>query len=162
MDQRQDLGAVARSIIDSNMYMTLGTADAAGRPWVSPVYYVRARYTEFYWVSSPEATHSRNIAVRPQIGIVVFDSHAPVGTGQGVYMSAVAEEVTGVDLERGIDVFSRGSVPHGAREWGVEDVRDPAPHRLYRATASAHSVLDPVATPNRRTPVALESEEQTP
>ena len=32
MDRRQDLGAIARTIIDSNLYMTLGTADEAGRP----------------------------------------------------------------------------------------------------------------------------------
>lgn len=162
MDHHQDLEAVARTIIDSNVYMTLGTADATGRPWVSPVYYACAGYTEFYWVSSPEATHSRNVAARPQIGIVVFDSRAPVGTGQGVYMTAIAEQLTGVDLERGIDVFSRRSVAHGAGEWGLEDVREPAPYRLYRATASAHSVLDPAAHPNRRAPVHVEREEQTP
>jgi nitroimidazol reductase NimA-like FMN-containing flavoprotein (pyridoxamine 5'-phosphate oxidase superfamily) len=88
MSGQQDLGALARSIIDSNMYMTLGTADGTGRLRVSPVYYAYAGYTEFYWVSSPEATHSRNIAARPQIAIVVFDSRAQVGTGQGVYMTA--------------------------------------------------------------------------
>jgi uncharacterized protein YhbP (UPF0306 family) len=154
MDPRQDLGAIARSIIDANLYMTLGTADEAGRPWASPVYYASAGYREFYWVSSPEATHSRNIAARPQISIVVFDSHAPVGTGQGVYMSAVAEELAGVEVERGIDVFSRTSVAHGAREWGLQDVQGAAPYRLYRATVSAHSVLDPAAHPNRRTPVS--------
>lgn len=154
MDRQQNLGAVARSIIDGNLYMTLGTADGAGRPWASPVYYASAGYTEFYWVSSPAATHSRNIAARPQISIVVFDSHAPIGTGQGVYMSAVAEELAGVDVEKGIDVFSRGSVAHGAREWGLQDVQGPAPYRLYRATASAHSILDPAAHPNRRTPVS--------
>lgn len=32
----QDLDAVAREIIDANLYMTLGTADETGRPWVSP------------------------------------------------------------------------------------------------------------------------------
>jgi hypothetical protein len=154
MDHRQDLGAIARSIIDVNLYMTLGTADGTGRPWASPVYYASAGYTEFYWVSSPEATHSRNIAARPQISIVVFDSHAPVGTGQGVYMSAVAEELAGVEVEKGIDVFSRGSVAHGAREWGLQDVQGAAPYRLYRATASPHSILDPTAHPNRRTPVS--------
>ena len=41
MDRQQhpDLGAIAKAIIDSNLYLTLGTADEAGRPWVSPVYY---------------------------------------------------------------------------------------------------------------------------
>jgi hypothetical protein len=43
----QDLGALARSIIDSNRYMTLGTADGSGVPWVSPVWYASADYREF-------------------------------------------------------------------------------------------------------------------
>ncbi len=155
MDGQEDLAGTARSIIDSNLYMTLGTADEAGRPWVSPVYYASAGYTEFYWVSSPEATHSRNIAARPQVSIVVFDSQAPIDTGQGIYMSAVAEEVAGGDVERGIDIFSRRSLEHGGREWTLEGVQQPAPYRLFRATASEHWVLDPIAHPVRRTSVAV-------
>ena len=54
-----DLAAVARGIIDGNRYMVLGTSDADGRPWVSPVYYATSGYAELYWVSSPEANHSR-------------------------------------------------------------------------------------------------------
>jgi hypothetical protein len=46
---------------------------------------------ELYWVSYPGARHSQNIAVRPQIAMVVFDRTVPAGTGQGVYMSATAE-----------------------------------------------------------------------
>lgn len=156
MNQQEDLGAIARAIIDANLYLVLGTADETGRPWVSPVYYAAAGYTEFFWVSSPDATHSRNIAARPQVSIVVFDSQVPISTGQGVYMSAVAGELEGDDLERGIDVFARRSEEHGGqREWKAEDVRPPALYRLYRATASEHSVLDPAASPDHRTPVTL-------
>jgi nitroimidazol reductase NimA-like FMN-containing flavoprotein (pyridoxamine 5'-phosphate oxidase superfamily) len=155
MKNEQDLGAIARSIIDSNVYMVLGTADRNGRPWVSPVYYSAAGYTEFYWVSSPLAAHSRNLATRPELSIVIFDSQAPIGAGQGVYMSAIAEELTGEDLDQGIEVFSRGSRARGAPEWKPEDVRPPAPYRLYRAKASEHSVLDPASRPNQRTPVTI-------
>ena len=141
MDRQQDLGAIAKSIIDSNAYLTLGTANEDGRPWVSPVYYAPEGYAKFYWVSSPEATHSRNIAVRPEVAIVVFDSGAPIGTGQGVYISAVAEELTGADLDKGIAIFSRRSQGHGASGWRRDDVLPPARHRLYRATTTEHSVL---------------------
>jgi Pyridoxamine 5'-phosphate oxidase len=103
----------ARSIIDSSLYMVLATADETGRPWASPVYFAVSGYAEFFWVSSPEATHSRNISVRPEVGIVIFDSRVPIGTGQGVYMPAAAEQVTGPELQRGIDVFSRRSLEHG-------------------------------------------------
>jgi hypothetical protein len=153
MDRREDLGAVARNIIDGNWYMALGTADEDGRPWVSPVYYAPAGYAEFFWVSSPEVKHSRNIAARPEVSIVIFDSRAPVGAGQGVYVSATAQVLTGADLDRGIDVFTRRSVAHGAKEWRPEDVRPPAVYRLYRATASEHWVLEPGSHPNHRTPV---------
>ena len=154
MDRQQhlDLEAIARAIIDSNFYMTLGTADENGRPWVSPVYYAHDRYAEFYWVSSPEATHSRNLAARPEVSIVILDSRTPVGTGQGVYMSAVAEELTDTDLDKGIAIFSHRSEAHGAGEWTLEDVRPPARLRLYRATASKHFVLGPQ---DRRIPVSV-------
>jgi nitroimidazol reductase NimA-like FMN-containing flavoprotein (pyridoxamine 5'-phosphate oxidase superfamily) len=152
---QQDLGALARTIIDSNMYMVLGTADESGQPWVTPVYYASARYKEFYWISSPEVRHSRNIAVRQHISIVIFDSRVPIGTGQGVYMSALAEKLTGADLERGIEIFSRTSLGHGGREWKPEDVEESTLYRLYRAAASEHWVRDPVGRPDHRTPVTI-------
>jgi uncharacterized protein YhbP (UPF0306 family) len=154
----RDPGATAREIIDANLYMVLGTADETGRPWVSPVYYAVARYTEFYWVSSPDATHSRNISVRPQVSIVVFNSQVTIGTGQGVYMSAVAEEMTGADLERGIDIFSRRSLTHGGQAWTTDDVQGRALIRLYRATAANHSVLARDGRPDHRIPVDVTSD----
>jgi uncharacterized protein YhbP (UPF0306 family) len=150
---REELGAIAKAIIDSNRYLTLGTADESGLPWVSPVWYAPDEYRRFFWVSSPEARHSRNVATRPQVSIVIFDSQAPVGTGQGVYMSAVAEELTGDAVDQGIGIFSRRSVAQGAAAWAADDVRPPARHRLYRATASEHFVLGPQ---DQRTPVSLE------
>lgn len=155
MNKPPDLGAVAREIIDTNLYMTIGTALNDGRPWVSPVYYATEDGWHFYWVSSPEATHSRNISLRPQVSIVVFNSQARIGTGQGVYMSAFAEELAGAELGPGIDIFSRRSLAHGGREWTLANVEPPAPYRLYRATASEHWALDPEGHPDHRTQVVL-------
>lgn len=94
------LAARARRIIDSIMYMTLATADEHGRPWASPVWYAAASPTQLLWASDPNAQHSRNIASRPEIGLVVFDSTVPIGGAEGVYMEAAAEQLTGVELER--------------------------------------------------------------
>ena len=119
MDHQPDLGDIARAVIDANLYMILGTAGDDGHPWVTPVYYSAEGYTDFYWVSSPESMHSRNIAARPQVSIVIFNSQTPIGTAggpvsegdvhsaQAVYMSGVAQEVTGVEVSRGVDIFSR-------------------------------------------------------
>jgi catechol 2,3-dioxygenase-like lactoylglutathione lyase family enzyme len=140
MNERE-LGAIAEAIIDSNGYLTLGTADETGMPWVSPVWYAAAGYHQFLWVSSPDARHSRNLATRPEVSIAIFDSRAPIGSGQGVYMSATAGELTGAELEWGLGVFSRRSEAQGAPEWTLDDVRAPARRRLYRATAREHWVL---------------------
>ena len=149
----EDLNAVARAIVDDNRYMVLGTADASGKPWATPVYYAADGYRDYYWVSALDRTHSRNVAARPEIAVVIFDSRVPIGEGQAVYMAAEAAELAGDELELGIETFSRVSVSHGARSWTLEDVRPPEPLRLFRARASEHWVLDPDRRPDERTPV---------
>jgi hypothetical protein len=144
--------SLIREIIDANQYMTLGTADESSTPWASPVWFAHEDYREFLWVSAQGARHSRNLAVRPQLGIVIFDSHAPVGTGQGVYAAATASDVTGADIDRWIAIFSCRSVAQGAPAWTAEDVRPPARLRLYRATATEWYLGDRGGV---RTPVSV-------
>ena len=148
-------GQIARDIIEASRYLVLATADAAGRPWSSPVYFAHIGFTEFYWVSSPEVTHSVNIAVRPEVGIAVFDSHAEIGTGQGVYMSAAAILLEDGETGRGIEAFSRRSVAHGGREWTRQDVRPGGGILLYRATADSLWILAKDGQPDHRLPVPL-------
>ena len=148
----RDPATVAREIIDANWYMTLATADGDGRPWASPVWYAHQGYTDLYWVSRPGARHSRNLAVRPEVGIVIFDSTVREGDGQAVYVEALAEELDGADRDEGIAILSHRSEAGGAARWGVADVSGPAPLRLYRARASAHFVL---AANDRRLAVRL-------
>ncbi len=158
MTDNQELAAIARAIVDGNSYMTLGTADADGHPWVTPVWYAPAEYTELFWVSSPKARHSRNLAARPELSIVIFDSSARMNTGQGVYMSAVAAEPTGAALERGLETFSRRSLAHGGRVWTADDLEPAGLLRLYRAAVSEHWVLDPDLRPDQRRRLDLKEE----
>jgi hypothetical protein len=155
MSQGQEFSDIARAIIDSNLYMVLGTADESGHPWVTPVYYAAADYKAFYWVSRLETQHSRNLAVREQLSIVIYDSHAQIGTGQAVYMSALAETLTGDELDRGLDIYSRSALNHGGRAWTKENALSPAPYRLYCATASEQWILDPTASIDDRVQVTL-------
>jgi uncharacterized protein YhbP (UPF0306 family) len=139
----QDLAAIARTIIDANQYMTLATADVQGQPWASPVFYATADYTEFYWISAPATTHSENLAQRPQISIVIFDSRAPEGTGQAVYLSATAEVVHDDDLDRALAIYPGPAGREQATHYTREQFHALAPYRLYRATAFEHSILCP-------------------
>jgi pyridoxine/pyridoxamine 5'-phosphate oxidase len=134
-----EFAAMARAIIDANNYLTLATADESGRPWATPVYFTPHRYTDFYWVSSPEARHSRNLAQRPDVGIVVFDSQVPIGGAEAVYVTARVEQVAGPDLARCAEIFS-GRRPE-VSNFGPEDLQAAASLRLYRATASELAIL---------------------
>jgi hypothetical protein len=144
--------AAARAVIDSNSYLTLGTADETGRPWVSPVWFAHSGYRDFFWVSSPEAQHSRNLATRPEVSIVIFDSQVAPSGAEAVYISAQAEELSGDVLDAGIEVFSKASVADGLPAYSLDDVQEPAGLRLYRAVASEHFAL---AQGSRRSTVDL-------
>ena len=136
-----DRAAAAREIVDSNLYLTLATADAGGRPWASPVWFAHEGYREFFWVSRPGARHSRNLAARPDLALVIFDSTAAPVDAAAVYVEGCGEDLEGCELERAIAIHSRRSSATGLATWGAADVMAPARHRLYRATASAHFLL---------------------
>jgi nitroimidazol reductase NimA-like FMN-containing flavoprotein (pyridoxamine 5'-phosphate oxidase superfamily) len=127
-----------QEIVAANRYMVLATADAAGRPWSTPVWFATEDHRRFYWVSRPGARHSRNIAERPEIAIVIFDSTVTPGDARALYMAATAEEVAPDE----IGVFARVSAAQGLSVWTAAEVAEPARHRLYRATATEHYLLD--------------------
>lgn len=133
----------ARALVAANRFMTLATAGTAGEPWASPVWYATDDGHTFLWASSPETRHSRNLAERPQIAIVIFDSHATRGEGNALYLSAIAHELTGDELEPSIELYSRRSQEQGYRAWSLDEVTAPARHRLYRAVADERFLLGP-------------------
>jgi nitroimidazol reductase NimA-like FMN-containing flavoprotein (pyridoxamine 5'-phosphate oxidase superfamily) len=144
MTLTSDRAAAAKQIIDAGRYLTLATADENGRPWVSPVGYASEDYREVLWVSSPAARHSRNLASRPEVAIVIFDSHQPLGAGQAVYLSARAEELLDdLELDRGIAIFSHRSQTQGTAAWTRSDVQPPARHRLTTPSRSSTSLSPP-------------------
>jgi Pyridoxamine 5'-phosphate oxidase len=142
MNEERDWAAEGRKIIDANLYMVVGTADETGQPWASPVYFAHRDYRDFFWISDPDAVHSRNLRDRREVGIAIFDSTVPIGTGGGLYVLGVAQELPAHEVDEGVAVFSQRSVGHGGDELSPEDVREPSRHRLYQATAEAIYVLD--------------------
>ncbi|MGH3366866.1 MAG: pyridoxamine 5'-phosphate oxidase family protein [Nocardioidaceae bacterium] len=139
MTLKQDLDAIARSIVDTNRFMALGSADSSGTPWVSPVWYAPATYRDYVWVSRPGTRHSQNLTMRPQVAIAIYDSHRP-GAWAAVYMAGGATEVEEIDIA--LDAFNRRSESQGLRVWSREEVEAPGEFRLYRATISEQFVLD--------------------
>lgn len=81
----------ARAILLDIQYLTIATSSLDGEPWNSPVYCSFDEQGNFYWASDPASRHSANLATNPLLVGVVYDSTAPAGTGEGVYLKARAE-----------------------------------------------------------------------
>jgi hypothetical protein len=146
---------VARTVLDENRYVVLGTADGAGKPWVSPVFYTLSGYRELIWMSSPEALHSRNLGERADVSLVVFDSRVTPGDGMAVYMSGVAAEVTGVAVAEVAAAYGEAALLKGGRRVAVDEVTGDGIYRMYRATIREHWILDPDRRPDGRAPVTV-------
>ena len=139
MAHDDELRDMARRVIDGNRYLVLGTTEPDGSPRLSPVYFVPARYRDFYWVSSPDAQHSHNVRARPEVRIVVFDSSSRPGDSEAVYLTATTREVPAEELP---DVVDEAFDPEtrGARAFGVDELSGDGDLRLYVATATSYDV----------------------
>jgi len=84
----------AKEIIDKIAYATIATSSPDGQPWNSPVYYNHDEKMNIYWVSDKNGQHSKNIKENSRVFIVLYDSTATEGEGVGVYIQAVASQVT--------------------------------------------------------------------
>jgi len=138
----ENLAAHARDLLNANRYLTLGTVDAHGAPWTTPVYFAAADERVYYWVSEIDAQHSRNLARRPQVSIVIFDSTVTPYHGRAVYGVGQAREVPADDLHRALQVYP-GPSSRDATPVTPEEVTGISPYRLYQATTSKVWVLCP-------------------
>lgn len=134
------LVARAEELLAANQYLTLATADAAGTPWCSTVWYAASLQpgspglaVELIWLSMPEAQHSRNLLHRPAVGISIFDSAQPAGTGDGLQFAARAGLVPSARLDEAAATFSVASLAAGGGPWTRAQVQEPAVPRLYVA-----------------------------
>jgi uncharacterized protein YhbP (UPF0306 family) len=126
-------------LLAQHRYLVLGTADDDGRPWATPVYYAADGDHRILWVSSPDSRHSRNITARPQVAITLFDSHAPIGGAEALYLEATAGTVAGDALPAALAVLnSRLPASHLL---GAEDLEPAGPLRVYQARITRHFVL---------------------
>lgn len=132
----------ARRILSENSYATLATADAGGRPWATPVWFAERDLRDIVWVSRRTRRHSQNVAERPEIALVVFDSTSVVGSANAVYVEADAAEVAEDELGDALAVLTAKTDARGMRPWLAGSLSGDAPHRLYRARATNVWVLD--------------------
>ena len=138
-DAGVDLWWMVPQLLNANHYCVLATADAAGEPWATPVFFAARHARELFWVSSPTSRHSRNIAVRPTIGITIFDSTAPIGGAEALYLEAHAGPLDSSLHPQALEVLNSRLPPPQALS--LTDLPPAGPLQPYRATATRHYVL---------------------
>lgn len=134
-----DLWWMVPQLLGANHYCVLATADAAGEPWATPVFFAARHDRELFWVSSPTSRHSRNIAVRPTIGITIFDSTAPIGGAEALYLEAHAGALDSSLHPEALDILNTRLPPRQALS--LADLPPAGPLQPYRATVTGHYVL---------------------
>jgi len=136
---RASMWATVPHLLAQHRYVVLGTADEGGRPWVTPVFYAADGEYRILWVSAPDSRHSRNIGARPEVAITVFDSHAPIGGAEALYLEATAVPVASDARAAALAVLNT-RLPD-RQQLGPEDLEPAGPLRVYQAVITRHFVL---------------------
>jgi len=124
----------AKKIITENIYMTVATATRDGEPWVSPVFFAHDDHYNLYWVSNKEARHSQNIRENSKVAIVIFDSRAKEGDGDGVYFECEASELTDdSEIITAIEAYNQRATQDEFRVSNITEVVGDKLWRIYKA-----------------------------
>jgi general stress protein 26 len=125
----------AKQIIAENIYCTVATASLEAKPWISPVFYAYDDQYNIYWVSDKNALHSKNIKANPQGAVVIFNSQAPEGEGDGVYIDAKVEEVIDEkEIEYAINMRNMRVTMDEFKVKNSEEITGEGAWRMYKAT----------------------------
>lgn len=121
-----------KQILQKILYITIATSTKDGMPWNSPVYSAYDENYNFYWASDQNGQHSKNIKENPNVFLVIYDSTAPEGTGEGVYVQAKAYELT--DEKEILHALSILDKRVGkTKERHAEEFLGNYPRRVYKA-----------------------------
>lgn len=117
--------------------LSMGTVDADGSPWLHNAYFCHDEEFRLYFLSSPDARHSRNLALGDgRVAVTVADTGqaGTPGTRRGVQLRGVCRPAAGPELRQGAELFAAaypafaGAV-HAATTAAPGGV--PAPRALY-------------------------------
>ncbi len=114
MDKSINLKKTARTILNTNQYMTLGTVDENNQAWVSVVVYATDEDNNLYFMSLPSSRHCIGIKHNPRIGVAIYDSHQLFGEGIGLQIVGEASEVRIADSMKVFKYYFGRNWPYGS------------------------------------------------
>ena len=145
---QEELVKLAKDIIKSNIYLTLGTADS--NPWVAPLFYCVTANYNFYFISQLDSLHTKHMIKNPRVAFAIFDSHVEEGKGTGVQAIGDIHMIDETELKTEINNYHTTFI-----EIKPEFLKGDAPYRLFKLTPSEIWVTDPEAKVDKRVKVSL-------
>jgi len=138
------LNQKAKDIIAQNIYLTLSTM--GDKPWAAPLFYCTDQEYNFYFISQPDALHSKHIIDNPHVAFAIFDSHAPEGSGNGVQASGTVTLLeTETEIIEGLKYYHTTFI-----DCTPKDFVGDKPYRLFKLTPDEFYILDPNADVDKR------------
>ena len=124
----------AKQIISSNIYMTIASASKSGKPWVSPVFFAYDNRYNLYWVSNKDSKHSILLSKNHSAAIVIFDSRALEGEGDGVYFETKVKELKEKgEIEKAMKILNERITKEEFRIKKIDEVISKGVWRIYKA-----------------------------
>ena len=124
----------AKKIIKENIYLTIATSTIDGKPWISPLFFAYDENYNLYWISNKDSLHSQLIRKNHRVAIVIFDSSAPEGKGNGVYFDAKAKELQEeFELNKAIEILNNRTKIEEFKIKSIDGIRGQGVWRIYRA-----------------------------
>lgn len=108
--------------LQSQNLMSLATN--ADKTWIATVYYAVDKDLQFYFVSSPDSKHSKDIEKNNKVSCAIYDSHTLNSAKKvGVQLQGIATQVKGwEDTERALRMWHKAAP--GAEEISVKSMKE--------------------------------------
>ncbi len=122
----------AKRILQKILYITIASVGKDSLPWNTPVYSAFDEDYNFYWASDQNGQHSKNIKENPNVFLVIYDSTALEGTGEGVYAKAKGYELTDEkEILHALEVLDKRVGK--TKERNAKEFLGDYPRRVYKA-----------------------------
>ncbi|HKU18277.1 MAG TPA: pyridoxamine 5'-phosphate oxidase family protein [Candidatus Saccharimonadales bacterium] len=129
--KRTQVSAQLQKLLAATPYVAIATVCPNGRPWNTPVVGRFDDDLNLYWVSWRQNQHSRNIAREPRVFVVMYDSSAPEGQGEGLYLQMRAQALgTRREIQAARQTYDTSFFRHPFRH---EQFLGNCPQRFYKA-----------------------------
>lgn len=106
----------AKKVLEDGFVLSLGTQDRDG-VWVADLIYVHDQDLNLYWISMPEARHSRALGQNKMVACTITASHY-TNQERALQVEGVAEKIDGpmFELEKKLETKRGLPVPQKAGE----------------------------------------------